>query len=127
MIMRMTIPEIVLMCLIVAGCHAPKEKAPTSVMDRSSPEKSLHTFWSAVNTGNSNAALACTNPERVAAVIRHGRDVRRYIDENRATDPSTFRFIASSNRCSVESPTHCMDYDMEKNDKGEWIIVSIHP
>ena len=37
------------------------------------------------------------------------------------------RFIGSSNRYSVESPTHCMDYDMEKNDRGEWIIVSIHP
>jgi hypothetical protein len=63
----------------------------------------------------------------VATAVRHGRDVRRYIDENRTTDPSTFQFIAGGDGCSVRSPAHCMDYDMEKNDKGEWIIVSIHP
>ena len=124
--MRMTISVIVLMCLIVAGCHTSK-KEPTLVTDRSSPEKTLRVFWNAISTGDTNAALACTNPERVDAVIRHGRDVRRYIDKNRTTDPSTFRFVERSNGCSVVSPSHCMDYDMEKNDRGEWIIVSIHP
>ena len=125
--MRIMTHAVVLLCLMIVGCHTPKENHPTLVVDRSSPEKTLRTFWSAISTGDTNAALACTNPERVATVIRHGRDVRRYIDENRTTDPSTFRFIGSSNGCSVQSPSHNMDYDMEKNDKGEWIIVSIHP
>lgn len=125
--MRIATQVIIAMCLSVAGCTAPRENPITSVIDRSSPEKTLRTFWGAISNGDTNAALACTNPERVATVIRHGSDVHRYIAEYRSTDASEFRFIASSNRCSVQSSTHSMDYDMEQNAKGEWIIVSIHP
>jgi hypothetical protein len=70
--------------------------------------------------------MECTDPERVGRG-HGGRDVRQFVSDHRRTDSSTFRFIPGDKRCSVQSPTHCMDYEMEKNEKGEWIIVSIHP
>ena len=105
---------------VEATSHAPK------AVDRSSPEMTLRTFWSAVRSGDRATALACAKPTRIRQG-RHGRDVEKLIEEYRNLDSSEFRYLASQGRCSIRSPTHNMDYDMEKNDAGEWIIVSIHP
>lgn len=102
---------------------APKAK----VADLSSPELTLRTFWSAIKTGDTNAALACTIPQRIRQG-HHGRDVYKLVSEYKTMETNTFRFIGGAGAsCSIESPNHCMDYDMEKNEKGEWMIISIHP
>ena len=123
------------LCLPVVSCRS--KRVPVSephavtvaeeLPDRSSPEKTLRTFWGAIKAGNTALALSCTSPERIRQG-HHGRDVRKLIAEYKAVDTNTFRFIGGAgSSCSIESPNHCMDYDMEKNEKGEWVIISIHP
>ena len=129
-----------LSCLLTLsyGCTPPPQPGGTTVTrkvssafqlfpDRSTPEMTLRTFWWAVQRGDANTALACTDPERVQQG-HHGRDVYTLIEEYLTIDASKFRFIGGAGpSCSIESPNHCMDYDMEKNENGEWVIVSIHP
>jgi hypothetical protein len=116
----------VLACLAYAGCAAPERNDPGPSVDRSSPEATLRAFWTAIKAGDTNAAIALTAPERIAKG-HGGRNLLQFIGEHRNTDTSTFRFLSGAGRCSIQSATHNMDYDMEKDEKGEWTIVSIHP
>ena len=94
--------------------------------DRSTPENTLRTFWWAVKSGKKDAALACVDRARVAKGP-HGRSIERFLDECAELDTSDFRFIGRESRASVQAPNHCMDYEMEKDEGGRWVIVSIHP
>ena len=113
---------LLLSCLILSGCADYGINAARKP-DLSSPEHTVRTFWTAIKAGDTNMALKCTYPERIATG-HGGRNIQQFIDEHRETDTSSFQFLSGG---SIRSPTHCMDYDMEKNTKDEWIIYSIHP
>lgn len=124
---------VILCAVLLLSCtpqrHPPvlSPSEPLRMSDLSSPELTLRTFWSAIKAGDTNLALRCTSPDRIRKG-RHGRDVSKLIVEYRSVETNAFRFIGGAgSSCSIESPNHCMNYNMEKNDKGEWIIVSIHP
>lgn len=97
-----------------------------STPDQSTPERRLRTFWWAIKNGRKNIALACVDRKKIAEGY-HSRDIDEFISEFSQCDTSNFRFIVGEARVSIESPQHCMDYDMEKRKDGKWVIVSIHP
>ncbi|MHC5036759.1 MAG: hypothetical protein ACYTHM_05555 [Planctomycetota bacterium] len=120
----------ILAALAACPCPTPSQEGDSPrakpLLDRSSPEMTLRSFWSAIRRGDKASALACTDPGRISQG-RDGRDVHALIDEYGKLNPAPFRYIASPRRCSIQSPTHNMDYEMEKDAEGRWVIVSIHP
>lgn len=143
---KFTIPIlffIILEVTIFVGCQKDISKQATpkitesdvylvagfSTPDQSTPERTLRTFWWAIKNGRKNIALACVDRKKLAETygIDTSRDIDKFISEFSPLDTSVFRFIVGETRVSIESPQHCMDYDMEKRKDGKWVIISIHP
>ena len=95
--------------------------------DQSTPERMLRTFWCAIINGDNEVALACIDRDKVDEGCHDCWNYSRFVSEFSNLDTSDFRFIASETRASIESPHHMMDYDIEKQGDGTWLIVSIHP
>lgn len=94
--------------------------------DQSSPKNTLRTFWRAAKANDINTALKCVDKNKVESG-RDARNVENYINEIAKIKDSDFQYISNDSRVSIRSPFYSMDYDMEQQKNGDWIIISIHP
>ena len=106
----------------------------TSVIESEAPfipdcktsEKCIKTFWHYIKNNNIQQAVACTNPEKVSQG-RHGHDVKQFIKDMQTIDCASFAYEVSENFVRISSPTHSMDYELERQPDGTLSIISIHP
>lgn len=94
--------------------------------DWSSPENTLRTFWRAAKANDINTALKCVDKNKVESG-RDARNVENYINEIAKIEDNDFQYISSDSRITIRSPFYSMDYDMEQQKNGDWVIISIHP
>ncbi len=94
--------------------------------DRSTTERTLRTFWWAAQQGDTKTALTCVDQDKVSQG-RDGRDIHEHIDIIKDIPFEEFTVVTREQGASVRLLTYFMDYDMEQQEDGSWVIVSIHP
>lgn len=95
-------------------------------LDQSNPESTVRLFLLAVENNNLIAAAKLVDAEKLNQG-RYAKDIKLYFQTLTKINAKQLHLKTRENRVSVYSDEYNMDYDLEKSEAGQWLIVSIHP
>lgn len=94
--------------------------------DRTTPENAVRTFWWAMHLRNNDVIKECINEKRLLEEY-HGWTLETFLMNYQHLNPKTFKYSTNYNFIRITSPEHNMDYEMEVDEQGLWVIVGMRP